>query len=76
MTSSNEKSEQLIKKIQALPPDTAADVEELINCLFARAVAESRKCQKIPASFPVDDAGPWPEGLRLDRAFMYGDDQR
>ena len=26
--------------------------------------------------FPVDDVGPWPEGLSLHRADLYGDDGR
>ena len=27
-------------------------------------------------NFPVDDLGPWPEGLSLRREDMYGDDGR
>lgn len=26
--------------------------------------------------FPVDDLGPWPRGLNLSRAELYGDDER
>ena len=26
--------------------------------------------------FPVDDLGPWPEGLTLRREELYGDDER
>jgi len=28
------------------------------------------------SDFPVDDVGPWPEGLTLHREDMYGDDGR
>jgi hypothetical protein len=29
--------------------------------------------QRLPLDFPVDDWGPWPEGLSLRREDMYGD---
>ena len=29
-----------------------------------------------PLYLPVDDLGPWPEGLSLRREDMYGDDER
>ncbi|MEZ4671773.1 MAG: hypothetical protein R3E39_28040 [Anaerolineae bacterium] len=29
-----------------------------------------------PLDLPVDDLGPWPEGLTLSREEMYGDDGR
>jgi hypothetical protein len=28
------------------------------------------------ADFPVHDLGPWPENLSLQRADLYGDDER
>ena len=32
--------------------------------------------QRPPLDFPVDDLGPWPEGLSLRREDMYDDDGR
>lgn len=32
--------------------------------------------KRPPLDFPVDDLGPWPEGLSLRREDMYDDDGR
>lgn len=34
------------------------------------------KPERPPLDLPVDDLGPWPEGLTLSREEMYGDDGR
>jgi len=45
-------------------------------------VLDERPAQAVPrgagylADFPVHDFGPWPENLSLQRADLYGDDER
>lgn len=34
------------------------------------------KGNRPPLDLPVDDLGPWPEGLTFSREEMYGDDGR
>lgn len=34
------------------------------------------KGNRPPLNLPVDDLGPWPEGLTFSREEMYGDDGR
>ncbi len=43
--------------------------------LPAEAKAEGH-LQSDLSDFPVDDLGPWPEGLSLRREDMYGDEGR
>ncbi len=70
-------AQALIEKIQSLPTDQIAEVEDFVDFLRERI-----RCRKTATSsknildFPVDDLGPWPEGLSLSREDMYGDDGR
>ena len=44
---------------------------------FARPSVEREATEAFHLDdFPVDDVGPWPEGLSLHRADLYGDDGR
>ena len=65
----------LLEKIQSLPTDRIAEVEDFVDFLRERVTAR-KTTGKEPLDFPVDDLGPWPEGLSLRREDMYGDDGR
>jgi len=65
----------LLEKIQSLPTDRIAEVEDFVDFLRERATARKTPGEE-PLDFPVDDLGPWPEGLSLRREDMYGDDGR
>lgn len=68
-------TQTLLEKIQSLPTDRIAEVEDFVD--FLRERATPRKMPgKEPLDFPVDDLGPWPEGLSLRREDMYGDNGR
>lgn len=68
-------AQSLIEKIQSLPPERIAEVEDFVDCLKQRALSE-KAAQDESLDFPIDDPGPWPEGLSLRREDMYGDDGR
>ncbi len=68
-------AQTLLEKIQSLPTDRIAEVEDFVNFLLERT-ATRRTIGKVPLDFPVDDLGPWPDGLSLRREDMYGDDGR
>ena len=69
-------AQRLLEKILSLPTDRIAEVEDFVDFLRARATARKTN-DKEPLNFPVDNLGPWPEGLRsLHRENMYGDDGR
>ena len=71
-----ENAQALMDKIQSLPTDRIAEVEDFVDFLRARSAARKTPTGKEPLDFPVDDLGPWPDGLSLHRADMYGDDGR
>jgi len=66
----------LMEKIQSLPTDRIAEVEDFVDFLRERAAARKSNTGEEPLDFPVDNLGPWPEGLSLRREDMYGDDGR
>jgi hypothetical protein len=68
-------AQTLLEKIQSLPTDRIAEVEDFVDFLRERVTAR-KTTGKEPQDFPVDDLGPWPEGLSLRREDMYGDDGR
>lgn len=75
VTSQN--TQALIEKIQSLPTDRIAEVEDFVDFLKQRArLRRATTAGKESLSFPVDDLGPWPDGLSLRREDMYGDDGR
>ncbi|WP_459874079.1 hypothetical protein [Endothiovibrio diazotrophicus] len=42
-------------------------MEDFVDFLRERTTARKRATGKEPLDFPVDDSGPWPEGLSLHR---------
>ncbi|HEX20602.1 MAG TPA: DUF2281 domain-containing protein [Acidiferrobacteraceae bacterium] len=67
----------LIEKIQALPADRIAEVEDFVD--FLRERMRRRKAattSKESLDFPVMSVGKWPDDLSLSREDMYGDDGR
>lgn len=69
-------AQALLEKIQSLPPDRIAEVEDFVDFLRERAARRKTGAGKEPLDFPVDDLGPWPEDLSLRREDLYGDDGR
>lgn len=76
MATPTHNEQTLLEKIQSLPTDRIAEVEDFVDFLKERATARKSTTGKEPLDFPVDDLGPWPEGLSLRREDMYGDDGR
>ena len=77
MQTSMHSTQVLIEKIQSLPADRIAEVEDFVD--FLRQRARLRKATTTGTKsldFPVDDPCPWPDGLSLRREDMYGDDGR
>ena len=67
----------LMEKIQSLPIDRIAEVEDFVDFLKERVrLRKTIKTNKQSLDFPVDDLGVWPETLSLSREDMYGDDGR
>jgi len=69
-------AQALIEKIQSLPTERIAEVEDFVDFLRERAAARKTSAKKELMDFPVDDLGPWPEGLSLRREDLYGDNGR
>ena len=65
----------LIEKIRALPVDRISEVEDFVDFLRERALAQRPK-QNPDLDFPVIHVEQWPEDLSLRREDMYGDDGR
>lgn len=76
MTAPVQDTQSLLEKIQSLPPDRIAEVADFVDFLWERARTRKTAACGKPLNFPVDDLGPWPEGLSLRREDMYGDDGR
>jgi len=77
MAISMQSTQALIEKIQSLPIDRIAEVEDFVDFLRQRAgLRKATTTGKESLDFPVDDLGPWPDGLSLRREDMYGDDGR
>jgi hypothetical protein len=68
-------AQTLLEKIQSLPTERIAEVEDFVDFLRERAATQKSATGK-DLDFPVDDLGPWPEGLSLRREDMYGDEGR
>jgi len=67
----------LLEKIQSLPADRVAEVEDFVDFLRERAARRKEtNTDKEPLDFPVISVGKWPENLSLRREDMYGDDGR
>jgi hypothetical protein len=50
-------------------------MEDFVDFLKQRAQSKKTAAHE-PLEFPVDDLGPWPDGLSLRKEDMYGDDGR
>ena len=67
-------TQTLIQKIQALPAEQIAEVEDFVDFLKQRA--SKKTAQHEPLDFPTMSVGKWPEDLSLRREDMYGDNGR
>lgn len=76
MTMSAQNVKILMEKIQALPVERIAEVEDFVDFLRERTIRRDLKTTKKAFNFPVDNPGPWPENLSLRREDMYDDDGR
>ena len=61
--------------IARLRDEMRALVREAVSEALAEATPPPTKRPSLD-DFPVDDLGPWPEGLTLRREEMYGDQGR
>ena len=67
----------LMEKIQSLPAERIAEVEDFVDFLRERTTRRKETAtDKEPLDFPVISVGEWPEDLSLRREDMYGDDGR
>jgi len=67
----------LVNKLQTLPVERLNEVADFVDFLKQQTrQRQSAATGKTSLDFPVDDLGPWPEGLSLRREDMYGDDGR
>lgn len=69
-------AQALIEKIQSLPTDRIAEVEDFVDFLKQRARVKKTNTSKQSLDFPVMSVGQWPSDLSLSREDMYGDDGR
>ena len=77
MTIPMQNTQILMEKIQSLPVDRVAEVEDFVDFLKERVkLRKTMTINKQSLDFPVDDLGVWPESLSLSREDMYGDDGR
>ncbi|MCP4286794.1 MAG: DUF2281 domain-containing protein [Gammaproteobacteria bacterium] len=67
--------QNLLEKIQSLPAERIAEVEDFVDFLKQRTQTRQASPRK-PLDFPVISVGKWPEDLSLRREDMYGDDGR
>jgi len=67
--------QNLVEKIQSLPAERIAEVEDFVDFLKQRAQAK-QPVRREPLDFPVISVGQWPEDLSLRREDIYGDDGR
>ncbi|MCB1717156.1 MAG: hypothetical protein KDK05_18685 [Candidatus Competibacteraceae bacterium] len=76
MTIPAHSTQTLMEKILSLPTDRIAEVEDFVDFLRERTAVRKTATDQESLDFPVDDLGPWPEGLSLRREDIYGDDGR
>ena len=67
-------TQTLLEKIQALPAERIAEVEDFVDFLKQRAPKKATEDE--PLDFPTMSVGKWPEDLSLRREDMYGDNGR
>lgn len=66
---------KLVEKIQLLPAERIAEVEDFVDFLRQRTQTTQPSLRK-PLDFPVISVRKWPEDLSLRREDLYGDDGR
>ncbi len=76
MATPMQNAQALIKKIQSLPTDRIAEVEDFVDFLKQRTRYKKANTSKQALDFPVMSVGTWPNDLSLSRENMYGDDGR
>jgi hypothetical protein len=59
-----------------LPGDVLPGRHRAVLVLDDRPLPIATPAVRSLADFPVHDFGPWPEGLSLRRADLYGEDER
>lgn len=70
-------TQSLVAKLQELPPERVAEVEDFIDFLRQRCRAGNLAAPEPKLlGFPVDHISRWPDGLSLRREDMYGEDGR
>lgn len=67
--------QSLVEKIQSLPAERIAEVEDFVDFLKYRARTKPH-AQRELLDFPVIGVGKWPKDLSLRREALYGDDGR
>ena len=77
MSTHPQDAQALIDKIQSLPAERIAEVEDFVDFLKTRGGQRKTAAKaKKPLEFPVVSVGEWPTDLSLRREDMYGDDGR
>lgn len=77
MTTTMQHTQALIDKIQLLPTERIAEVEDFVDFLNTRiSYRKTTATNKESLDFPVISVGKWPDDLSLRREDMYGDDGR
>jgi len=77
MTTTMQNTQTLIDKIQLLPTERIAEVEDFVDFLNTRiSYPKTATTNKESLDFPVISVGKWPDNLSLRREDMYGDDGR
>ncbi|MDN5871556.1 MAG: DUF2281 domain-containing protein [Nitrococcus sp.] len=66
----------LVDKLQELPPECIAEVEDFIDFLRQRRRRLAVGKPSEERIFPTISVGEWPQGLSLHREKLYGDDGR
>ena len=68
----------LMEKIQSLPAERIAEIEDFVDFLRERARSQKTTVtdDKESLNFPVISVKKWPYNLSLNRKDMFGDDGR
>ncbi len=69
-------AQALIEKIQLLPTDRLAEVEDFVDFLNQRSGYKKANTDRQSLNFPVMSVGKWPDELSLSRADIYGNNGR
>ncbi len=75
MTTPMHSAQALIEKIQSLPTDRIAEVEDFVDFLKQR-IPSKKANEHQPLAFPTMSVGKWPDDLSLRQESIYGDNGR